>query len=437
MDPSITFEEFHARLSTETERFAREAWAELVESQKPVRVDKWMRERGGALLRQALGLLLEAKSEQLGVAGPCSCGEGEFTFRQRRKVRLHTILPGRDVDTVARYGQCSHCRKGRFPLLEQVGNDTEGYTPELRELSVLAATLEPYESATTQLLGRFAGVDVSRDKLQSLVADYGERAGRFLGRAGERDDEKIVSDQVYAEIDGGMIHVDGAWQECKVATLFRSDERVEVSANRNALLKREVLGVRGPPSALAHRLRPRLDALGTVLKPVACIGDGAAWIWNLFAEVFPERIEILDWYHVDEHVSQAARALHGEGTEEAAFWRAKQLDRLEHDEVEAVLEALRFARRGTRSRVKVEAIDALHRYLETHRERVRYGTFRKMGLLIGSGAIEGAINHVVQQRMKRPGMRWKAAGADHVLALRCVYRSTGHWDDFLSWRPAA
>jgi hypothetical protein len=34
--------------------------------------------------------------------------------------------------------------------------------------------------------------------------------------------------------------------------------------------------------------------------------------------------------------------------------------------------------------------------------------------------------------MKRNGMRWSGSGADHMLALRCIYRSTGHWDQFLS-----
>lgn len=436
MDPTITFEDFTRRLTKHVEGFAREAWTKLVSSDQPVRADKWMRERGGVLLRQVLGLLLEARSERLAMSGVCECG-GTRTFRQRKKVRLHTILPGRDVDAAVQYGFCERCETGGFPLLSELGNDPEGYTPELRELSLLAAVIEPYESAMTQLLGRFAGVDVSRDKLQTLVAEYGEGAHRFMGRTSPRDDEKIVADQVYAEIDGGMIHVDRAWQECKVATVFRADHCVEVSKDRRALIEKEVVAVRGPPDELAKLLRPRLEALGTVLKPVACLGDGAHWLWNLFAGVFPERIEILDWYHVDEHVSVVAKILHGEGTEEAGRWRAKQLDRLEHDEVDGVLEALRFARKGTRARAKLDAIDDLHRYLQTNRERVLYGTFKGLGLFIGSGAIEGAINHVVQQRMKRPGMRWKAAGADDVLALRCVYRSTGHWDEFLLSRQAA
>jgi hypothetical protein len=71
-------------------------------------------------------------------------------------------------------------------------------------------------------------------------------------------------------------------------------------------------------------------------------------------------------------------------------------------------------------------------YLEENRERMKYGTFRKHGWLIGNGMIESCVNHVLQQRMKRAGMRWKAAGADAMLALRCIYSSTGRWDQFLS-----
>jgi hypothetical protein len=102
-----------------------------------------------------------------------------------------------------------------------------------------------------------------------------------------------------------------------------------------------------------------------------------------------------------------------------------------------LLRNAQFDKSSTLDAAKLKAIDDLHRYLTTHRERVSYGTFRAQGLLVGSGAIEGAMNHVIQQRMKRAGMRWKAQGADQMLALRCVYRSTGHWDEFLSWRTAA
>ena len=66
-----------------------------------------------------------------------------------------------------------------------------------------------------------------------------------------------------------------------------------------------------------------------------------------------------------------------------------------------------------------------------------YGTYRAQGYHLGSGAVESAVSYVVQQRMKRVGMRWQATGADAMLALRSVYRSTGAWNDFWDTRRAA
>ena len=82
-------------------------------------------------------------------------------------------------------------------------------------------------------------------------------------------------------------------------------------------------------------------------------------------------------------------------------------------------------------------MDDLARYLTTNRVRMRYQTFRAAGYAIGSGAVESAVSYVVQQRMKRVGMRWRAAGADAMLALRSIYRSTGAWDRFWSTRQVA
>ena len=58
--------------------------------------------------------------------------------------------------------------------------------------------------------------------------------------------------------------------------------------------------------------------------------------------MFPDRVEILDWYHADGHISAVARALYGEGTEKAATRRTTHLDRLATDGFDQVLESLRF-----------------------------------------------------------------------------------------------
>ncbi len=72
-----------------------------------------------------------------------------------------------------------------------------------------------------------------------------------------------------------------------------------------------------------------------------------------------------------------------------------------------------------------QAVGDLHSYLDKRRTHLDYCAARAMGLLIGSGPVESAANHVVQQRMKRSGMRWEAPGASAMLALRAVWRTTG------------
>jgi hypothetical protein len=235
-----------------------------------------------------------------------------------------------------------------------------------------------------------------------------------------------------------MIFVEGRYQEAKLGCIYQARDRVELSATRAELIARQVVAVRGEPAALGALLWPRARAAGIdERREVVVVGDGAPWIWNLAAEQFPRRVEILDWYHAKEHVSETARILYGEGTERSAQWRKEQLDRLWDDGVEEVIAGLRFLGAHQRRAAKRKAVEDLRRYFTTNQERMRYRTFREAGYQIGSGAAESAIGHVVQQRMKRSGMRWEAAGADAMLALRSVYRSIGAWDTFWRARPAA
>jgi len=65
-------------------------------------------------------------------------------------------------------------------------------------------------------------------------------------------------------------------------------------------------------------------------------------------------------------------------------------------------------------------------YLRRNRERMRYDAYLREGLPIASGAVEGACQHLVKDRLERSGMRWSLAGAEAMLQMRAVYLS----DDF-------
>jgi hypothetical protein len=63
-------------------------------------------------------------------------------------------------------------------------------------------------------------------------------------------------------------------------------------------------------------------------------------------------------------------------------------------------------------------------YYAEHRDRMRYGDYKcdykEDGWHIGSGMVEAGNNHVLQSRMKRPGMRWGEAGAQSMIHLRAT-----------------
>jgi tartrate dehydratase beta subunit/fumarate hydratase class I family protein len=69
-------------------------------------------------------------------------------------------------------------------------------------------------------------------------------------------------------------------------------------------------------------------------------------------------------------------------------------------------------------------------YFTANALRMQYPLFCKRGLPVASGAVEGGAKHLVQQRMKRAGMRWSELGARAILHLRCDSLSAAPADHF-------
>ena len=79
---------------------------------------------------------------------------------------------------------------------------------------------------------------------------------------------------------------------------------------------------------------------------------------------------------------------------------------------------------------RIELAHAFQRYA-MNREDALLEDWRARAL-----ALESAVKHVVQHRMKQSGMRWRSVGADSMLSLRAIYRSTDAWDRFLAFKAA-
>jgi hypothetical protein len=86
-------------------------------------------------------------------------------------------------------------------------------------------------------------------------------------------------------------------------------------------------------------------------------------------------------------------------------WRRSQQGRLLANQQKPVLRAIRT---HDRNEVAQECpVRAALNYLEERSEKLDYAGAREQGLPIGSGEIESAHRHVIQQRLKLAGCWWK------------------------------
>ncbi|MGH2457815.1 MAG: ISKra4 family transposase [Chloroflexota bacterium] len=280
-------------------------------------------------------------------------------------------------------------------------------------------------------LGKLTGLTVAAETIRRDTERRGaelEAADRTAARvvdatreAAERG-EPTPGDLV-VETDGVMVRYHDGGHEVKLGVVGG-----QVDGELAAL---SYVGAREAPESFGPRLlteaarRGALDVVGwegprqslAILRSVVVLGDGAPWIWNLAAEHFGERVEIVDFYHAAEHVWTIAHALFGEGTYLATRWAHFTAIALAYEGAAGVLPLLDATRAATSTATAI--LQRERQYFRTHAARMDYPTFRARGLPLGSGAVESAGKHLVQMRMKRAGTRWSDDGASGVLAVRC------------------
>jgi hypothetical protein len=139
-------------------------------------------------------------------------------------------------------------------------------------------------------------------------------------------------------------------------------------------------------------------------------------------------LRVLDYYHASERLWTLAEQLFGNGQRSASWVRKMQKGLLKPGGVNRVLHsaaALR-AQRGLHGKKAAEFRKA-YRYLRERMRYMKYATYRRWGVPLGSGVTEAACKTVYTQRLKLSGMRWQKGGAQTILNLR-VLQLSGVWE---------
>jgi hypothetical protein len=172
-------------------------------------------------------------------------------------------------------------------------------------------------------------------------------------------------------------------------------------------------------------------------KTVQIVLDGAKSMKDNLEPLFPNAIFTLDVYHVVEKLWGVGRRFHKEGSEELKAWVEDLKTLVYGGRAAELVERLHgYCRQvplhgpGTKSRRA--ALENLIGYLELRLRMMRYQEWIEQDLVIASGQVEGAVRHVVGERLDCAGMRWTQGKAEPLLHLRCI-ELNGDWDRFFTW----
>lgn len=225
---------------------------------------------------------------------------------------------------------------------------------------------------------------------------------------------------------------DAEWREPKLVTIFVHDEQGRMVKGSQATLEGTFRG----PDALAELVAMHLHRLGAAgALSVTFVSDGAPWIWDRLAKIVSlaklEQVpihQVLDCCHAVHHISLALAAYGLCEKERMPLYRQHRT-LLRNGQWRRVVEELADLAADDSDNEKMQTEIA---YLQKHgvAGRLSYTHFRKLGLPLGSGAIESSIRRVINLRLKGNGMFWNEPRAEAMLQVRAQIIS-GRWDERL------
>jgi hypothetical protein len=217
-------------------------------------------------------------------------------------------------------------------------------------------------------------------------------------------------------LDGGMVNIrHEGWKEFKMGTVFDVDIRLERDSRTNELVDRPhahhisytaVLGSVGEFAPAMWTLALEHDVPTAIESSVTA--DGAEWIWNLVADLFPASLQIIDWYHALERLASAAKVLFPNDENCVKRWFKSRCDDLFQGNIKKITNPL-----------DEQGLTDHSRYFHVHQRRMQYQEFQEQLFPIGSGTVESGIKQF-KARLSGAGMRWARHAAQHMLIIRAA-----------------
>jgi len=295
-----------------------------------------------------------------------------------------------------------------------------------QELTCYVGQQLVFEDASN-MLESIKGVFINAKQIERVCHLYGQQLEDIHQSEVQHEQAKEYPNSEqdkshYVMVDGGMFLTrKEGWKEVKLGRIFCSENAIKVNKDRGMITESQYVAHLGTHKDFFSKFEYYLDKLP---NPIF-ISDGAKWIWNWVDDFYSDSIQILDYFHAVEHLCDFAKDYYS-CEKNRIKWIETQKKLLLKDKVKTVIENISMMKTSNNDELENTKRKLLN-YYQKNTKRMMYNTFRKKGLLIGSGAIESAMKSVLQQRLKLSGQRWTKKGFQNVANLRVVYKSN-QWE---------
>jgi hypothetical protein len=218
------------------------------------------------------------------------------------------------------------------------------------------------------------------------------------------------------------------WRENKLVLAFTDKDMIKRTNGDHIITKKEYGAYIGSVEEFKkYMLSVALKAGYGNIKRVVIISDGATWIRKACEEIFPDAIQILDKFHLEENIFTYAKYKFGEDEIAYTKWAKSIMKHIEKGEVNKAIEVLE---KENYSKLP-KTVPNILGYIKNNINKIDYPTYKKIGYFVGSGAIESGNKVILQRRLKQAGMRWSVNGAQYMLTLKSKWESDS-WDNEVS-----
>ena len=230
---------------------------------------------------------------------------------------------------------------------------------------------------------------------------------------------------LYILTDGAAINTrlkdesGSTWRENKLGEVFSSKDirywTDKKGKRQHNILKKEYISYIGSVSEFKkHLLACALRGGYGQFDNTVVLGDGATWIRNMVEEFFPDAQQILDYFHLCENVHTYAKYIFNMDETQYKSWASDICITLKEGNHHLVLNELKPFKDRKFGNCPVN----LFEYITNNINNINYAEYEQKGYFIGSGAIESGNKLVLQDRLKRSGMRWNVNTAQPILTLK-------------------